>query len=298
MRKIFFLSLFVFLLIDFTAFSSVRSLKTDTLSATKYIPTKSYNDSIQLFPAYSLYKNWDTLCLEPYHFDVQNMPDTEEVVLQTDTSCCQFVQPYIGAITSDFGFRKYRYHYGIDIKLNKGDSVQAAFDGEVRIAQHNKSYGNVIIIRHNNGLETIYAHLSKILVHADEKIIAGQKIGLGGSTGHSTGNHLHFEVRYKGHPIDPKTIISFDNHSLLMNDLYITKNNFSYMSKRMYANKRTRKNNFSYVVKKGNHHYYIVREGDTIYAISRKNHIPVKDLYRLNGMNHETHLQIGKRVML
>ncbi|HVA98372.1 MAG TPA: M23 family metallopeptidase [Bacteroidia bacterium] len=296
MKRIIFLSVFIFLLLSYSAFANVKGLKNDTLSG-KYTPALTYNDSVRMIPAYALYRSWDTTSLEPYHFDVENMSDTEKVVLETDTSCCDFVQPYIGAITSNFGFRRYRYHYGIDIKLNKGDSVSAAFDGKVRFTQHNRSYGNVIIIRHNNGLETIYAHLSKILVHPNENVVAGEKIGLGGSTGHSTGNHLHFEIRYKGHPIDPTTIISFDNHSLLMDNLYITKNTFLYMRKRIYANKRYQPSNLSYI-KRGNHHYYIVREGDTLYGISRKSHISVSELCNLNGMSRTTELRIGKRLLL
>lgn len=115
-------------------------------------------------------------------------------------------------ITSHYGYRpKYsRYHKGVDLKLYIGDTVRSAWDGVVRIVKYEpKGYGNYVVIRHHNGLETIYGHLSKHLVKVNQVVTAGQSIGLGGNTGRSTGSHLHFETRFKGIAIDPEKLFDF-----------------------------------------------------------------------------------------
>ena len=147
--------------------------------------------------------------LENTLVDFSNKTDTTEIIL-ADGNTYQFCPPIVGEVTSKFGMRKYRYHYGTDIDLNTGDTVHCAFDGMVRIAKHSDSYGYVVVVRHLNGLETLYAHLSKILVDDDQILRAGDVIGLGGNTGRSYGSHLHFEVRYLGAPINPQDIINFN----------------------------------------------------------------------------------------
>lgn len=132
----------------------------------------------------------------------------------------EFVMPVNGKITSNFGFRKKfnRMHYGVDLNLNTGDTVRAAFSGVVRIVNNQKNgYGKYVVIRHSNGMETVYAHFSKHLVSRSQIVIAGQPIGLGGNTGRSTGPHLHFEIRFLGIPINPSLIVDFNNKKLLNN---------------------------------------------------------------------------------
>jgi len=107
-------------------------------------------------------------------------------------------------VTSGYGMREGgRKHFGTDFRLNVGDTVCSVFCGRVRIVKWDDSYGNVIVIRNYNMSETVYAHLSKTLVSLDQEVKTGEIIGLGGSTGRSTGPHLHFELRYKGFPINP-----------------------------------------------------------------------------------------------
>lgn len=126
--------------------------------------------------------------------------------------------PCEGIKTSGFGKRWAKYHYGIDLDGEKGDPIYSSFDGVVRYAQYNDGgYGNLVIIRHYNGLETYYAHLSEIHVKSGMRIKAGEVIGEMGSTGHSTGNHLHFEIRVLGYPIDPEFLFSFSAKELLAN---------------------------------------------------------------------------------
>ena len=123
--------------------------------------------------------------------------------------------PVPGPVTSNYGYRpKFgRMHKGVDLRLKSNDTVVAAFDGKVRVVNYEgKGYGNYVIIRHPNGLETVYGHLNKHLVKENQVVKAGEPIGLGGSTGRSTGPHLHFETRFMGYAINPAAIFDFANH--------------------------------------------------------------------------------------
>ena len=129
-----------------------------------------------------------------------------------DSISNEFRIPFDGYLTSHFGPRHGRPHHGVDISLKTGDMVYAAWSGKVRYAKFNKGgYGNLVVIRHYNGLETFYAHLSKLLVLPNQDVVAGDPIGLGGNTGRSFGPHLHFEVRFYDIPINPEHIIDFAN---------------------------------------------------------------------------------------
>lgn len=126
-----------------------------------------------------------------------------------------FSFPLPGArILSPYGTRRGRNHTGIDMKTFTNDTVRAAFDGIVRIAGRAKGYGNVIVLRHYNGLETVYGHHSRLLVKAGDKVTAGTPIGLEGRTGRATTEHLHFETRINGQPFDPSLIIDFNSRRL------------------------------------------------------------------------------------
>ncbi len=232
------------------------------------------NDSINYLPAFDTYCMWNTDRVHPYSYKLSNMKDTVHLKLVSEP--CDFHPPFVGHKTSEFGYRRYRYHYGVDIKLLTGDPVSAAFDGVVRIAQYDGDYGKVVVIRHNNGLETLYAHLSKIEVREGQWIEAGDQLGLGGNTGRSTGSHLHFEVRYLGEPIDPNTIINWETGKLKMNTLALNRSHFSYL-----AEVRAIK-------------YYTIRRGDTLSAIARKHGTTVSKLCQLNKIRSSTPLRVGK----
>lgn len=140
---------------------------------------------------------------------VGTMPDTIWMCV-LDSAHQDFCIPFDGRITSGFGYRHGRNHNGVDIDLEEGDTIRAAFDGKIRYAMyHENGFGNLIIIRHYNGLETYYAHCSKALVGPNQEVKAGDPIALGGNTGHSYGAHLHFEVRFYDVPIDPELIFNF-----------------------------------------------------------------------------------------
>jgi murein DD-endopeptidase MepM/ murein hydrolase activator NlpD len=120
-------------------------------------------------------------------------------------------------VTSRFGYRPRfgRNHYGVDIKGYTGDSIYAAWEGKVRVVKNDPTgYGNVVIIRHPNGLETVYGHLSKQLVKTNQYVKSGEVIGLCGNTGRSFGSHLHFETRLCGVAIDPEKIFTFSTRDV------------------------------------------------------------------------------------
>lgn len=164
-----------------------------------------FNDDLE--PELDIYnEGWNSRRVNP--FKENEVPDKFVIDVRG------YVMPVPGYVTSHYGYRpKFgRTHKGVDLKLNNNDTVVAAFEGKVRVVNYEgKGYGNYVIIRHPNGLETVYGHLNKQLVKEDQIVKAGDPIGLGGSTGRSTGPHLHFETRFMGYPINPAAIIDFSN---------------------------------------------------------------------------------------
>ncbi len=201
-----------------------------------------------------------------------------------------FVLPFNGKINSPYGWRRYRPHYGTDIDLEKGDSVKAAFDGVVRYAQKKvRGYGQVIVIRHFNGLETVYGHLSKILVNINDTIKAGDVIGLGGSTGRSTGSHLHLEIRCLGVPINSEDIIDYEKACLKTDTFILTKKD----AEETY-NLRSAK--YKHLAKtKG---IYIVKKGDTLSKIARKTGVPLSALMKKNKLKKTSVIRPGRKLYL
>ena len=250
-----------------------------------------YNDSLISFPAFDLYCGWDTTNIHSVKADLKSLNDTIREFSLFESYECGYAHPFSGKVTSTFGPRKKRYHYGVDIDLETGDGVSAAFDGKIRIARKSKSYGNVIVIRHANGLETYYAHLSKINVVVGQEVFAGDIIGLGGNTGRSRGSHLHFEIRYLGHPINPTEVISFDDQKLVSNTLCIDKCTFDYVTAAKKAAVKT------YANSKGKK-IYVVKKGDTLSGIAKKNGTTTKVLCQKNGIKANSTLKLGQKIRL
>ena len=155
---------------------------------------------------------------------VELLPDEVNLVLARDSS--DFCFPVRDVKTSPYGWRWKRGHHGVDIRLRTGDPVRSAFAGTVRVAGRMGGYGNCIVVRHPNGLETLYGHLSKINVKHGQQVEAGEVIGLGGSTGRSTGPHLHFECRFLYQTFDPEWILDFENYTLRTRRLHLDKSYF------------------------------------------------------------------------
>lgn len=210
---------------------------------------------------------------------VTELPDS--MILQIENEgLSYYTAPREGVITSSFGYRDKRMHKGIDIDLNKGDAVVAAFDGKVRIAKRKGGYGNVVVIMHPNGLETVYAHLHKFKVKAGDVVLSGQTIGLGGNTGHSTGSHLHFEVRYKGQALNPASIISFTDHKLLDDAIVL---------------KKSRKDICAFP---GNATVHTVEKGESWYVLIKKYGLTTKQFCALNGTQKRFTLRAGQKVRI
>lgn len=230
-------------------------------------------------PANDLYNSiWTSEKLNPYKICIDSLPDSVNICMADYCAPIPFQK-----ITSDFGSRKYRYHYGTDLKLQIGDSVLSSFAGKVRIIDYErKGYGHYVVIRHENGLETVYAHLSKVLVNLDQTVSAGEVIALGGNTGRSTGPHLHYEIRFLGNAMNPAKIIDFDQGHPFQEDYLITRKETFYYQKEVQALAAIK--------------YYRIRSGDNLSRIAARNGTSVKTLCRLNGISPKKILRIGQSI--
>jgi len=206
-----------------------------------------------------------------------------------------FPTPEYARPSSHFGPRRRRFHYGLDLAMATGEPIYAAFDGVVRFSKYNRSYGNLIVIRHDNGLETYYAHLSKRHVTPGTRVRAGEEIGLCGNTGRSRGSHLHFEIRYNGNALNPEDVISCETRTLIKPSIHLTRDSFRKVAKRGYSNNSTRSNvgNYSNGGKS-----YKVRTGDTLSRIAKRNGTTVRKLCKLNGFKENTILRPGQTIKL
>lgn len=244
-------------------------------------------------------KYWSTESLFPYRdVDMSAMP--QSVVIDLVDSTKSYHYPYRGTIHphGKYGPRRNRQHQGIDLPLKEGEPIYATFCGRVRISQYNRGgYGNLIIIRHDNGLETYYGHLSERMVQAGQWVEAGQIIGKGGSTGRSTGPHLHFETRYYGQSFDPERLIDFKTGILCRETFLLKKSFFSIYSNAgqdfddEIANEEEDKRE---AAEKAAMRYHKIRSGDTLGAIARRYGTTVTNICRLNGIKSTAVLRIGR----
>jgi len=192
------------------------------------------DETSALIPAASLYQNhWNNSDVRLNNEKMFDKNTTYILPLVTNGES-SFVFPYKGKVISAFGYRGRRIHSGTDIKLNLNDEVVSAFDGVVRMAKRYSGYGNIVVIRHPNGLETCYSHLNKIKVKVNQEVKAGEVIGLGGRTGRATTTHLHFETRFLGDAFDSSKLLDYDNFTLKSDTLIIDRNTFIKTKKFVY----------------------------------------------------------------
>lgn len=249
--------------------------------------------------AWDVYLNtWNTEILNPYVYDYNSFRQPVSLCLTGDS--LGFVMPVANIVTSNYGPRHGRAHQGVDIDLETGDTVVSAFDGVVRMSRYYYGYGNMVVVRHHNGLETLYGHLSKVLVEPGTTVKAGQSIGLGGNTGHSFGSHLHFEIRFMGQPIDPSKFIAFETFSLLNNEVMIDSTTFDNQKlvKKHKGDDQTFSEDHYKSVKKPTKKYHVVKQGDTLSAIARKHKTTVAKLCKLNHMKATTILKLGRKLVV
>ncbi len=249
-----------------------RKLKAvDSLALQKLIKEEQVE-----FPAYSLYPEWSNTSV--HNYANVSIPDSFKIDLTG------FVMPTTNTrITSKFGPRKRRMHNGLDVKVYVGDSIYAAFDGKVRVVRYERrGYGNYVVIRHDNGLETVYGHLSKQLVKENQLVKAGEVIGLGGNTGRSTGSHLHFETRFLGIAINPALLFDFEKQDVVADNYLFTRRGKSGKSTMLASGGD------------GTIRYYKVKSGDTLSRIASRQGVTIDKLCQLNRITKKSILRPGQ----
>lgn len=236
------------------------------------------------YPSAAFYRDWITSVPNPHRNNLEAFDSTLHLLLVDSEANCGFTPPIQGVITSLFGFRSGRNHNGIDIDLEVWDPVHAAFPGKVRVAKYYKGYGRVVVIRHFNGLETIYAHLHRFRVNPGDEVEAGDVVGLGGSSGHSTGSHLHFEIRFQGVPIPPADIIDFETDKLIAPTIALRKvgNHLAVAPNPQTNHKKV----------------YQVKQGDYLYKIAQKFGTTVDEICKLNDIRSKSYLYKGQLLIV
>ena len=263
-----------------------------------------YNIDMPFIPYALESDHWITEKVHSYSdIALKDLADTVPLILID--SLHRYCIPHPGPVTSRYKYRWKRAHKGIDIGLHTGDAIYAAFDGIVRAAlpiNLTGGYGNVLVIRHPNGLETYYGHLSHFIVKSGDIVKAGELIGYGGNTGRSTGPHLHFETRYMGQAFDPERIFDFENGKIRSDSITLYKHYFSINShygmtdqQSQVASKKAPQSSGS-KGSKGSAVYYKVKKGDTLAKIAARNGTTVAKLCKLNGIKSTTVLSVGRRI--
>lgn len=241
-------------------------------------------------PSSVLYPEWSNR----YAHRETALPDSFRINLRGFHMPCES-----RVVTSNYGARWGRMHKGIDIKVYIGDTIRAAFSGKVRIVRYEAAgYGKYVVIRHNNGLETVYGHMSAWLVEENQTVKAGQPIGLGGNTGRSTGSHLHFETRLCGMAINPTTFFDFVNQDVVADSYLFRKANYR---RELASASRNLRNSAgqqgaseSMDSENTVTHYHKVVAGETLSSIARKRNTTVDQICKMNHISKNVKVRPGQ----
>ena len=274
-----------------------KARKLDTLALQNII----YRENLES-PASELYEDWNNT----YAHKATEVPDSFRINLK---HFCMPTQSRV--VTSNFGPRWGRQHKGLDIKVYIGDTIRSAFSGKVRIVRYEAAgYGKYIVIRHPNGLETIYGHLSKQLVDENQEVRAGDVIGLGGNTGRSTGSHLHFETRLCGVALNPALMFDFRNQDVTGDFYTYNKRTYDRESREATA-ARGKIGNGGYTrdevlggtgsanilaqdgAAEAEKLYHKVQSGETLSSIAAKRGVTIDQLCRLNHIRKNMKIKKG-----
>lgn len=264
----------------------------DLLASQSFIQDQIKVDEIQDF-ASQLYEElepesdiytigWDCGLVDAYSGSGVQVPDKQDIDVSDFCMPC----PKANVVTSNYGYRRRfgRAHKGVDLRAAVGDTVRAAFDGKVRLTKYERrGYGYYVIVRHENGLETVYGHLSRFLVKPNDYVKAGDPIALSGNTGRSTGPHLHFETRFMGYAINPNAIFDFKNMTTHTDTFTFNKRTYKYG--RNYA-----PSSYTASAKK----YYKIRRGDTLSKIASRFGTTVSRLCSLNRISRNATIRAGR----
>ena len=243
----------------------------------------------------SYFSVWNTDVIDPYGIDAKDYEEVVPIQLYDISQGRYWSGPMNKGVTnSQFGWRWKRWHTGIDLDLDTGEPIYAAFDGIIRVAGVHGGYGRSIVVRHYNGLETLYGHLSKINFEPNTVVKAGDEIGKGGNTGRSSGPHLHFETRYEGNPFDPKNLFVFspEQINIISPEFMLTSRVYDYL--RGGANKGDFEFDEPQAVSRKV--WVRVRSGDTLSEIADRNHTSIGSLAKMNRIKTSTRLRVGYRL--
>lgn len=262
------------------------------------IPIQPNNDSLTINSIDIKGDYWDTIVYNPYENIKVEFP------LKLEFKDSTYASPVLRkkVITSRYGWRRGRPHKGIDIDLITGDSVVSMLDGIVRFARYSRGHGKTIVVRHYNGLETTYAHLSYIAVKANDTVTKGQYIGKGGNTGRSTGSHLHLVTSFKGEYIHPEYLFNFDDSNVVRSEeLWVTKKwtrPFYHSSKGLARLTLFKTKEEALASLEKQRKIYVVKKGDTLSRISKRNRTSIAAICRTNKIKSTSTLRIGQQLIL
>jgi murein DD-endopeptidase MepM/ murein hydrolase activator NlpD len=241
------------------------------------------------------YSVWDEKNIDPYDLKPEDF-EGPVVLNLVDRSNNHFSSSPTnnGPITSKFGWRAGRRHAGVDIDIETGDPIYSAFDGIVRVVGWDgNGYGRYMVVRHYNGLETLYGHLNKAEIASNTIVKAGDMIAEGGNSGRSTGSHLHFETRYEGNPFNPTEVFVFPVGALKSEQLVLTSETFNVV-RASGLDEFTAGSKIKYRKSV----FYRVKRGDTLYGIAERNNLSASDLARKNKISVNGNLMAGRKLRI
>jgi murein DD-endopeptidase MepM/ murein hydrolase activator NlpD len=267
------------------------------LTRKEYLNLENHNLSLvgDDFP----YEYWDTSQVNAYKNYTLEYP----FLLQFEDTIYRAPVDHEMVVTSRFGRRRRGPHRGIDVDLVVGDSVRCLLPGKVRFVGYSSGHGKTVVVRHENDLETVYAHLSEYHVNVNDNVNKGDCLGLGGETGNARGSHLHLEVRYKGVCINPEYLMDFSNPHIFRDSLWVTKGLVDPLRHSSYSKGRYEvlyNKELASGYDKRAQRVYVVRNGDTLWAIARKNGMTVNQLVAMNRkkISAKSTLRIGQHIII
>jgi murein DD-endopeptidase MepM/ murein hydrolase activator NlpD len=275
--------------------TSLYSLGISLEDLAKYI---NVNENVETEAFDVMTSHWDTQVYNPYKDEKVTFP------IQITFNDSVFNSPILKdkVVTSRYGWRWRRAHQGIDIDLIKGDDVVSMLDGVVRFAKYNPGHGKLVIVRHYNGLETAYAHLSSIAVKVNDTVSGGQILGKGGATGNARGSHLHLITSYKGVSINPEYLFDFSGSDRIRsNEIWVTRR---WATPYLHSSKQTTKlellqtEDEAIASLEREKKIYVVKKGDTLSRISQRNNVSIRSICINNNIKSTSLLKIGQKLYI
>jgi murein DD-endopeptidase MepM/ murein hydrolase activator NlpD len=244
------------------------------------------------------YVIWDARSINPYGLSPLEFDEPVDIKLYDKSLNRMWSNPLdVTRTTSNFSYRWGRWHNGTDLDLDTGDSVRSTYDGMVRIVAYDGSgYGKFVLVRHYNGLETLYGHMSKQLVESGQLVKAGEVLGLGGNTGRSTGSHLHYENRYEGNPFDSRNIFDWENKQIRSDHFVLTSSVWNHL--RGKSTKSEFESGDAVPAAYSRSILHKVRSGDTLSSIASKYGVSINAIAKKNRISTRSTLRLGQKLRI